>query len=84
MAIGVAELSYVSRQVDSQTLQTFAAFGVATVLYIAIIAVMEGWGQWRQQRNLAQGYKMDFSIIEQNWQYLLFGTFRMGHLKALH
>ncbi|WOB91226.1 amino acid ABC transporter permease [Providencia sp. PROV175] len=55
MAIGVAELSYVSRQVDSQTLQTFAAFGVATVLYIAIIAVMEGWGQWRQQRNLAQG-----------------------------
>ncbi|BBG60837.1 MULTISPECIES: amino acid ABC transporter permease [Providencia] len=55
MAIGVAELSYVSRQVDSQSLQTFAAFGLATVLYIAIIALMEGWGQWRQQRNLAQG-----------------------------
>ncbi|QCJ68613.1 amino acid ABC transporter permease [Providencia heimbachae] len=55
MAIGVAELSYVSRQVDSQTLQTFTAFGLATVLYIAIIALMEGWGQWHQQRNLAQG-----------------------------
>ncbi|HBO23467.1 MULTISPECIES: amino acid ABC transporter permease [unclassified Providencia] len=55
MAIGVAELSYVSRQVDSQTLKTFTAFGVATVLYIAIIALMEAWGQWRQQRNLAQG-----------------------------
>ncbi|EKT57163.1 amino acid ABC transporter permease [Providencia burhodogranariea] len=55
MAIGVAELSYVSRQVESQTLQTFTAFGLATVLYIAIIAVMEGWGQWRAQRNLVEG-----------------------------
>nr|WP_173425853.1 amino acid ABC transporter permease [Xenorhabdus poinarii] len=55
MAIGVAELSYASRQVETQTLQTFEAFGVATVLYIAIIAVMEGWGQWRQQRTLARG-----------------------------
>lgn len=55
MAIGVAELSYVSRQVESQTLQTFTAFGLATVLYIAIIALMEGWGQWRAQRNLVEG-----------------------------
>ncbi|HEM8132617.1 TPA: amino acid ABC transporter permease, partial [Providencia stuartii] len=47
-------LSYVSRQVESQTLQTFTAFGLATVLYIAIIAVMEGWGQWRAQRNLVE------------------------------
>ncbi|AOM41918.1 amino acid ABC transporter permease [Xenorhabdus hominickii] len=56
MAIGVAELSYASRQVETQSLQTFEAFGVATALYIAIIAVMEGWGQWRQQRTLARGY----------------------------
>ncbi|MDR0217538.1 MAG: amino acid ABC transporter permease [Enterobacteriaceae bacterium] len=56
MAIGVAELSYASRQVETQSLQTFEAFGVATVLYIAIIAVMEGWGQWSQQRILARGY----------------------------
>ncbi|KLN98241.1 amino acid ABC transporter permease [Moellerella wisconsensis] len=55
MAIGVAELSYVSRQVESQTLQTFTAFGLATVLYIVIIACMEGWGQWRQQRMLNKG-----------------------------
>lgn len=53
MAIGVAELSYASRQVETETLRTFQAFGVATVLYIAIIALMEGWGMWRQQRNLA-------------------------------
>ncbi|MDE9539724.1 amino acid ABC transporter permease [Xenorhabdus bovienii] len=56
MAIGVAELSYASRQVETQSLQTFEAFGVATVLYIALIAIMEGWGQWRQQRTLARGY----------------------------
>ncbi|CBJ79345.1 putative glutamate/aspartate transport protein (ABC superfamily, membrane) [Xenorhabdus bovienii str. Jollieti] len=56
MAIGVAELSYASRQVETQSLQTFEAFGVATVLYIAVIAIMEGWGQWRQQRILVRGY----------------------------
>lgn len=52
MAIGVAELSYAARQVDSESLRTFEAFGVATVLYIAIIAVMEAYGQWRVQRSL--------------------------------
>lgn len=41
MAIGVAELSYVARQIESQSLQTFTAFGVATILYIAL---MEAWG----------------------------------------
>ncbi|WP_063654490.1 amino acid ABC transporter permease [Candidatus Arsenophonus triatominarum] len=56
MAIGVAELSYVARQIESQSLQTFTAFGVATILYIAIIALMEAWGQWRQQRLLIKGY----------------------------
>ncbi len=55
MAIGVAELSYISRQVESQSLKTFTAFGIATVLYIAIIAVMEAWGQWHQQRQLEKG-----------------------------
>ncbi|WP_445495842.1 amino acid ABC transporter permease [Photorhabdus sp. SF281] len=56
MAIGVAELSYASRQVETETLRTFEAFGVATVLYIATIAVMEGWGQWRQQQAIARGH----------------------------
>ena len=37
MAIGVAELSYASRQVETETLRTFR--GV-----IAIIALLEGWG----------------------------------------
>lgn len=56
MAIGVAELSYASRQVETETLRTFQAFGVATLLYIAIIALIEGWGMWRQQRQLARGH----------------------------
>ncbi|GAB2888870.1 amino acid ABC transporter permease [Paraburkholderia jirisanensis] len=41
MAIGLAELSYTSRQVDTETFRTFQAFGAATVLYVATIAVLE-------------------------------------------
>ncbi|RQS75549.1 ABC transporter permease subunit [Burkholderia sp. Bp8963] len=41
MAIGVAELSYASRQVETETFRTFAAFGVATVLYVAAAAAIE-------------------------------------------
>ncbi len=41
MAIGLAELSYSSRQVDTETFKTFQAFGAATVLYILTIAVLE-------------------------------------------
>jgi polar amino acid transport system permease protein len=41
MAIGLAELSYSSRQVDTETFKTFQAFGLATVLYILTIALLE-------------------------------------------
>ncbi|WP_158367034.1 amino acid ABC transporter permease [Candidatus Williamhamiltonella defendens] len=50
MAIGVAELSYVSRQVETETLRTFQAFGVATFLYILLIALIEAWNTWYHQR----------------------------------
>lgn len=56
MTIGVAELSYASRQVETETLRTFQAFGVATLLYISIIALLEGWGMWRQQRQIQRGH----------------------------
>ena len=56
MAIGIAELSYASRQVETETLRTFQAFGVATFLYLVAIALIEGWGMWRQQRQLARGH----------------------------
>jgi polar amino acid transport system permease protein len=41
MAIGLAELSYASRQVDTETFKTFQVFGAATVLYILTIALLE-------------------------------------------
>ncbi|WP_042266974.1 amino acid ABC transporter permease [Paraburkholderia heleia] len=41
MAIGVGELSYMSRQVDSESFRTFQAFGTATVFYVLAIAVIE-------------------------------------------
>lgn len=41
MAIGVGELSYMSRQVDTESFRTFEAFGTATVFYVLAIAVIE-------------------------------------------
>ncbi|MGL4860022.1 MAG: amino acid ABC transporter permease [Enterobacteriaceae bacterium] len=56
MAIGVAELSYASRQVETETLKTFQAFAVATLLYILLIALIEGWGYQRQRRRQSTGH----------------------------
>jgi len=50
MAIGLVELSYASRQVESTSFRTFQAFGVATLFYILIIALIEGAGQVVEQR----------------------------------
>ena len=50
MAIGLAELSYTSRQVEAETFRTFQAFGVATFMYIGSIALIEAFGVWRLQR----------------------------------
>lgn len=50
MAIGVAELSYASRQVETETFKAFQAFGVATVLYVLTIALIEVVGQPLQRR----------------------------------
>lgn len=45
MAIGLAELSYASRQVETETFKTFQAFGIATLLYVLSIALIEVIGQ---------------------------------------
>lgn len=50
MAIGLVELSYASRQVESETFKTFQAFAIATVFYILVIAAIEAIGQWLQWR----------------------------------
>lgn len=36
MAVGVAELTYEAKEIDSSTYRTFEAFAVATVIYLAI------------------------------------------------
>ena len=41
MAVGLVELSYASRQVEAETFKTFQSFGIATLLYIATIGVLE-------------------------------------------
>lgn len=51
MAIGLAELSYASRQVETETFRAFQAFGVATVLYILAIAAIEAVGQVIEARD---------------------------------
>lgn len=53
MAIGLAELSYASRQVETETFKTFAAFGMATVLYVGAIAVIEAAAHVVQRRHPA-------------------------------
>ncbi|WP_211450818.1 amino acid ABC transporter permease [Collimonas antrihumi] len=55
MAIGLAELSYTSRQVEAQTFKTFQAFGVATLFYIAAIALIEIMGQLIRRRQKLAG-----------------------------
>ncbi|MFT4174495.1 MAG: amino acid ABC transporter permease [Rhodocyclaceae bacterium] len=50
MAIGLAELSYASRQVETETFKTFQAFGVATLLYVVLILLMEWAGQALRRR----------------------------------
>ena len=55
MAIGLVELSYASRQVESTSFKTFQAFGVATLFYVLIIALIEGGGQVIRQRHQRAG-----------------------------
>ena len=55
MAIGVAELSYTSRQVESESLLAFQAFAVATLLYLLLVlgaqySVREQDMAWRAPR----------------------------------
>ncbi len=45
MTIGLAELSYTTRQVETETFKTFQALGIATLLYIGAVALVEAVGQ---------------------------------------
>ncbi|WP_283148887.1 amino acid ABC transporter permease [Silvimonas soli] len=55
MGIGLAELSYTSRQVEAASFLTFQAFGVATLGYIGIIALIEALSQFARRRAALPG-----------------------------
>ncbi len=50
MAIGVGELTYRTREVDSYTFKTFEAFAVATVIYLAISFIIMMLGNYADRR----------------------------------
>lgn len=52
MAIGVLELSYVSRQVETESLKTFQDFAIATLLYILAIVIVGTLGNIYQASRL--------------------------------
>lgn len=53
MAIGLTELSYASRQVETETFKTFQAFGIATLLYVVAIALIEAVSMATTHRHAA-------------------------------
>lgn len=55
MAIGVLELSYVSRQVETESLKTFQDFAIATLLYILAIIIVGTLGNIYQAKRLQIG-----------------------------
>ncbi|WP_457108377.1 hypothetical protein [Methylobacterium sp. P5_C11] len=55
MTIGLAELSYAARQVETETFKTFQAFGIATLLYVGAVAALETAGQALGRRFRPEG-----------------------------
>ncbi|MCW5624606.1 MAG: amino acid ABC transporter permease [Burkholderiales bacterium] len=49
MAIGVAELMYQVREVESRTFRTFEAFAAATAIYLALSLVITLFAAWRER-----------------------------------
>lgn len=50
MAVGVGELTYQTRQVDSYTFKTFDAFAVATIIYLLISFAIMALGSFAEKR----------------------------------
>jgi polar amino acid transport system permease protein len=50
IAIGVAELTYQTREIESQTFRTFEAFALATLIYLAISFLIMGAGAVFERR----------------------------------
>jgi polar amino acid transport system permease protein len=50
MAIGVAELTYQTREIENETFRTFTVFGIATVLYLLGTFLIMAFGAWLNSR----------------------------------
>lgn len=53
MAVGVAEMTYASRQVENETYRTFETFAIASAFYVTVSFAIMGLGAWADRRNLA-------------------------------
>lgn len=51
MAIGVAELTYRTREIENMTFRTFTVFGIATVLYLLGTFTLMALGAWLERRS---------------------------------
>lgn len=52
MAIGVAEMTYASRQVENETYRTFETFAIASAFYFTLSFAIMALGAWADRRNL--------------------------------
>jgi len=52
MAIGVAEMTYASRQIENETYRTFETFAIATVFYLLVSFMIMGAGHYYNTRYL--------------------------------
>ena len=50
MAIGVAELTYKTREIENLTFKTFTVFGIATLLYLIGTLLIMAFGSWLEKR----------------------------------
>lgn len=57
MAIGVLELSYKSREIETETLKTFQCFAIATLLYIILVVFVGAIGHFYHYYCLNKEYR---------------------------
>jgi len=50
MAIGVAELTYVTREIENSTFKTFEIYLLSTVIYLSISLLILATGSWLESR----------------------------------
>jgi polar amino acid transport system permease protein len=53
MAIGVAEMTYASRQIENETYRTFETFILASAFYLLMSWSIMALGAWYNERHLA-------------------------------